>query len=189
MNRTSLFCWSVRPRAIPSPLINGPRTARSSAMFRSGTASHNSPTVARSSSQPPKTRTKGCTSATPPTISARQCPVPSQCARPSSESSPKTHRNMCESGRATRCRSPCDPPAGYPRPIVSWVIQHANGTLRALNSSRMIVDPQGGLHFSHVETQDAFPHAVYACVASSRSLLEYKLGNKILLNVESRPEQ
>lgn len=81
----------------------------------------------------------------------------------------------------------CDPPAGYPRPHVSWVILHVNGAIRALNSSRMTVDPEGALHFSHVETEDAIPDAVYACVASSWFLHEYKLGNKILLSVEPRP--
>ncbi|XP_075525706.1 neuroglian-like [Dermacentor variabilis] len=81
----------------------------------------------------------------------------------------------------------CDPPTGYPRPKVFWVIQHANGALRTLNSSRIAVDPEGALHFSNVEIDDAIPDAVYACSATSLFRSEYRLGNKILLKVESTP--
>ncbi|XP_049512867.1 neuroglian isoform X2 [Dermacentor silvarum] len=81
----------------------------------------------------------------------------------------------------------CDPPTGYPRPNIFWVIRHANGALRNINSSRITVNPEGGLHFSHVEIEDAVPDAAYVCTASSPFRHEYRLGNEVHLTLEPRP--
>ncbi|KAM7295332.1 neuroglian, partial [Ixodes scapularis] len=81
----------------------------------------------------------------------------------------------------------CNAPIGYPRPNVNWLILSDNGALRALNSSRITSDPEGGLHFSRVEREDALQDAVYVCTATSVFLHQYKIGNKVRLRVERVP--
>ncbi|CAN7945040.1 unnamed protein product, partial [Ixodes pacificus] len=81
----------------------------------------------------------------------------------------------------------CNAPMGYPRPNIHWLILHDNGALRVLNSSRITSDPEGGLHFSRVEPEDALEDAVYTCAATSLFRREYKIGNKVRLRVERVP--
>ncbi|KAM7295331.1 neuroglian [Ixodes scapularis] len=81
----------------------------------------------------------------------------------------------------------CNAPMGYPRPNVNWLILSDNGALRVLNSSRITSDPEGGLHFSRVEREDALQDAVYVCTATSVFLHQYKIGNKVRLRVERVP--
>ncbi|KAG0443892.1 hypothetical protein HPB47_014419 [Ixodes persulcatus] len=81
----------------------------------------------------------------------------------------------------------CNAPMGYPRPNINWLILHNNGALRVLNSSRITSDPEGGLHFSRVEREDALKDAVYVCTATSVFLHQYKIGNKVRLRVEQVP--
>ncbi|XP_042912881.1 neuroglian [Parasteatoda tepidariorum] len=78
----------------------------------------------------------------------------------------------------------CNPPTGYPRPTIFWMIQSFTGSLRTINSSRITVDPEGDLHFSNVTLEDDLDEAMYACSATSKSRNEYKFGNKIILKVE-----
>ncbi|KAH9364561.1 hypothetical protein HPB48_021047 [Haemaphysalis longicornis] len=78
----------------------------------------------------------------------------------------------------------CNPPTGYPRPNIFWLIQYMSGALRNVNSSRITADPEGDLHFSRVELGDALSDAVYTCSATSIFRREYKIGNKIQLKVE-----
>ncbi|EEC12870.1 neuronal cell adhesion molecule, putative [Ixodes scapularis] len=78
----------------------------------------------------------------------------------------------------------CNPPTGYPRPNIFWLIQYSSGALRNVNSSRITADPEGDLHFSRVERGDALADAVYTCSATSVFRREYKIGNKIQLRVE-----
>ncbi|KAG8193026.1 hypothetical protein JTE90_028143 [Oedothorax gibbosus] len=77
----------------------------------------------------------------------------------------------------------CNPPTGYPRPTIFWMIQSHTGSLKTINSSRITVDPEGDLHFSNVTIDDDLDDAMYACSATSKSRNEYKFGNKIILNV------
>lgn len=79
----------------------------------------------------------------------------------------------------------CNPPTGYPKPIIFWMIQSLSGSLRTINSSRITVDPEGNLHFSNVTQDDFLDDAVYACSATSESRNEYKFGSKIILKVEA----
>ncbi|XP_054715079.1 neuroglian-like [Uloborus diversus] len=79
----------------------------------------------------------------------------------------------------------CNPPSGYPKPTIFWIIQSNSGALHSINSSRITVDPDGNLHFSNVTDSDALDDAQYACSATSMFRNEYKLGNKILLHVEA----
>lgn len=77
----------------------------------------------------------------------------------------------------------CKPPMGYPKPTIFWIIQSNTGALHSINSSRITVDPEGGLHFTNVTMADASDDAQYACSATSMFRNEYKLGNKIMLKV------
>ena len=47
----------------------------------------------------------------------------------------------------------------------------------------MTVDPEGYLHFSNVTKKDNSDEFLYACSAASYFRNEYKLGNKIWLQV------
>jgi hypothetical protein len=55
--------------------------------------------------------------------------------------------------------------------------------LKTINSSRMTVDPEGKLWFSNVTRHDASNDFMYACSAASYFRNEYKLGNKVHLQV------
>lgn len=88
----------------------------------------------------------------------------------------------------------CQPPDGWPKPNVHWVIQvfqlycffvkdrylqinsvlkyfvlvqDASGNIRTVNNSRMTVDPEGNLWFSNVTVDDASDDSAYACTAVS----------------------
>lgn len=78
----------------------------------------------------------------------------------------------------------CNPPTGYPKPTIFWIIQSFSGSLRSINNSRITVDPEGDLHFSNVTRDDALDDAMYACSATSTVRNEYKLGNKVIVKVE-----
>ncbi|XP_063870133.1 neuroglian-like isoform X1 [Scylla paramamosain] len=80
-------------------------------------------------------------------------------------------------------RLACQPPDGYPKPSVYWMIQEDQGALRSINSSRMTVDPEGTLWFSNVTRFDESNDFTYACSATSAFRNEYKLGNRMYLRV------
>ncbi|XP_043247428.1 neuroglian-like [Amphibalanus amphitrite] len=77
----------------------------------------------------------------------------------------------------------CEPPEGYPAPLVHWMYQGDGGSLSSINSSRKTVDPFGNLWFSNVTLKDASEGFVYACSATSPFRSEYKVGNRVSLNV------
>ncbi|XP_054278770.1 neuroglian isoform X2 [Macrosteles quadrilineatus] len=77
----------------------------------------------------------------------------------------------------------CQPPDGWPKPNVYWLIQNSDGGIKSINNSRMTLDPEGNLWFSNVTRQDASDDYHYACAATSVFRNEYKLGNRVLLNV------
>lgn len=77
----------------------------------------------------------------------------------------------------------CQPPDGWPKPNVYWLIQNADGGIKSINNSRMTLDPEGNLHFSNVTRFDASDDFYYACAATSVFRNEYKLGNRVLLSV------
>ena len=61
--------------------------------------------------------------------------------------------------------------------------QSTNGALKTINSSRLTVDVEGYLHFSNVTRKDASQEFLYACSAASYFRNEYKLGNRVFLQV------
>ncbi|XP_073993820.1 neuroglian isoform X3 [Rhodnius prolixus] len=77
----------------------------------------------------------------------------------------------------------CEPPDGWPKPNVYWLIQNEDGSIKSINNSRMTVDPEGNLWFTNVTRQDTSKDFSYACAATSLFRNEYKLGNRVLLNV------
>jgi hypothetical protein len=77
----------------------------------------------------------------------------------------------------------CQPPDGWPKPSVYWMLQTTSGGIKTINNSRMTLDPEGNLWFSNVTRYDAQEDAYYACAASSTFRNEYKLGNRVLLKV------
>ena len=78
----------------------------------------------------------------------------------------------------------CQPPDGWPKPSVYWMLQSTVGGIKTINNSRMTLDPEGNLWFSNVTRYDAVEDNYYACAASSAFRSEYKLGNRVLLKVE-----
>lgn len=79
----------------------------------------------------------------------------------------------------------CQPPDGWPKPNVYWLIQDTTGVIKSINNSRMTLDPEGNLWFSNVTRNDASDNFYYACAATSLYRKEYKVGNRFLLNVIS----
>lgn len=80
---------------------------------------------------------------------------------------------------------PCNPPTGYPKPQIFWIIQSNTGALiNGINSSRLSVDPEGNLHFSNVTQRDMLSDAVYACSATSTFKTTYRIGRRTQLIVE-----
>ncbi|XP_031336931.1 neuroglian isoform X2 [Photinus pyralis] len=77
----------------------------------------------------------------------------------------------------------CQPPDGWPKPKVYWMIQYTADGFKSINNSRMTLDPEGNLWFSNLTREDASDNFMYACAASSATKLVYKLGNRVLLNV------
>jgi hypothetical protein len=55
--------------------------------------------------------------------------------------------------------------------------------LKTINSSRLTVDPEGNLWFSNVTRKDASEDFLYACSAASYFRNEYKLGNRVHMQV------
>ncbi|KAJ2947976.1 hypothetical protein O0L34_g9768 [Tuta absoluta] len=78
----------------------------------------------------------------------------------------------------------CIPPDGHPKPKVYWMLQGDQGQLKTINNSRMTLDPEGNLLFSNVTRNDASVDYAYTCAAKSLFRNEYKLGNKVYLEVE-----
>ncbi|XP_046388931.1 neuroglian isoform X2 [Ischnura elegans] len=79
----------------------------------------------------------------------------------------------------------CNPPDGWPKPNVYWLIQNSDGGIKSINNSRMTLDPEGNLCFSNVTQADASDDFTYACSATSVFRNEYKLGNRVNLQVLS----
>ena len=80
----------------------------------------------------------------------------------------------------------CNPPTGYPKPAIFWIVLSSSGALRSINSSRLTVDPEGRLHFSNVTREDVMEDgSSYACSATSHFRTEYKIGRKVRLRVDS----
>lgn len=80
---------------------------------------------------------------------------------------------------------PCNPPTGYPKPQIFWIIQSNTGALiNGINSSRLSVDPEGNLHFSNVTQRDMLTEALYACSATSTFKTTYRIGRRTQLIVE-----
>ncbi|XP_068626335.1 neuroglian isoform X1 [Battus philenor] len=78
----------------------------------------------------------------------------------------------------------CEPPDGHPSPNVYWMLQGDQGQLKTINNSRMTLDPEGNLWFSNVTRFDASNDYAYTCAAKSVFRNEYKLGNKVYLEVQ-----
>ncbi|CAH0765981.1 unnamed protein product [Diatraea saccharalis] len=78
----------------------------------------------------------------------------------------------------------CSPPDGHPSPKVYWMLQGEQGQLKTINNSRMTLDPEGNLWFSNVTRFDASEDYAYTCAAKSIFRNEYKLGNKVYLQVK-----
>ena len=79
----------------------------------------------------------------------------------------------------------CEPPDGWPKPIVHWIYLYTSGGFKTINSSRMTIDPEGNLWFSNLTKSDVTNNYKYACAATSPFKHEYKYGNSVLLNVVS----
>ncbi|XP_014218547.1 neuroglian isoform X2 [Copidosoma floridanum] len=79
----------------------------------------------------------------------------------------------------------CQPPDGWPKPNVYWLIQDKVGNIKSINNSRMTLDPEGNLWFSNVTKHDASVDFFYACAATSDFRNEYKIGNRVVLDVIS----
>lgn len=79
----------------------------------------------------------------------------------------------------------CQPPDGWPKPKVNWMIKYIAEGLGTINSSRITLDPEGNLWFSNLTKADASDKFYYACVATSDTQLEYKIGNRVYLNIMS----
>lgn len=79
----------------------------------------------------------------------------------------------------------CQPPDGWPKPVVHWIYFYTNGGFKTINSSRMTLDPEGNLWFSNLTKADTTDNFMYACAATSPTKYEYKYGNRVLLNVIS----
>ncbi|XP_068158953.1 neuroglian isoform X1 [Drosophila tropicalis] len=79
----------------------------------------------------------------------------------------------------------CEAPDGWPKPTVNWLIQQSiDGGIKSINNSRMTLDPEGTLWFSNLTRDDASDDFYYACSATSVFRNEYKIGNKVLLDVK-----
>lgn len=98
---------------------------------------------------------------------------------------PDEPRKTEEANEGEPFRLRCDPPTGWPKPNVYWVLQNAeNGALQSINNSRITVDPEGSLWFSNVTREDASVDFQYSCAANSVFQNEYKIGNRKLLAVK-----
>lgn len=78
----------------------------------------------------------------------------------------------------------CNPPTGYPKPLLHWVIYGSSSTIDSINSSRLTVDPEGRLHFSNVTRQDQLNNADYACSVLNQIMSVFKIGRRFDLRVK-----
>lgn len=78
----------------------------------------------------------------------------------------------------------CNPPTGYPAPVVHWVIFGSSSTINAVNSSRLTSDPEGRLHFSNVTREDQLNNADYACSVFNQVMSVFQIGRRIDLRVK-----
>lgn len=79
----------------------------------------------------------------------------------------------------------CNPPDGWPKPVVHWIYLYTAGGFKTINSSRLTLDPEGNLWFSNLTKADRTDNFMYACAAASPSKYEYKYGNRVLLDIIS----
>lgn len=93
----------------------------------------------------------------------------------------EVHTKTAQEGEPFKLQ--CQPPDGWPKPSVYWMLQSTLGGIKTINNSRMTLDPEGNLWFSNVTRYDVQEDAYYACAASSAFRNEYKLGNRVLLKV------
>lgn len=64
------------------------------------------------------------------------------------------------------------------------MIQEADGgSIKTINNSRITLDPEGNLWFSNVTRDDHSDNFYYTCAATSPFRSEYKIGNRVLLQV------
>lgn len=79
----------------------------------------------------------------------------------------------------------CQPPTGFPKPKVNWMLLYSSLGLKTINSSRITLDPEGNLWFSNLTMSDESDGFSYACTVTSHIKLEYKIGNRFHLKVRS----
>lgn len=80
----------------------------------------------------------------------------------------------------------CNPPTGYPRPTLHWIIYGSGSqTINSVNSSRLTSDPEGRLHFSNVTREDQLSNADYACSVFNHVMSIYQIGRRINLRVKN----
>ena len=72
---------------------------------------------------------------------------------------------------------------------ICFLFQSTNGALKTINSSRLTVDVEGNLWFSNVTRNDMSDEFLYACSAASYFRNEYKLGNRVFLQVSREKEK
>ncbi|XP_050687578.1 uncharacterized protein LOC126981013 isoform X4 [Eriocheir sinensis] len=95
---------------------------------------------------------------------------------------PKQEPRVVTATQGRPLRLVCDAPAGHPDPSVQWFMQSSEGKLRNMNTSRVTMDADGSLWFSHVTPEDVTRDAYYACAAFSAAsgqmiLIEDEDGN------------
>lgn len=79
----------------------------------------------------------------------------------------------------------CQPPTGFPKPKVNWMLLYSSLGLKTINSSRITLDPEGNLWFSNLTIADESDGFLYACTVTSHIKLEYKIGNRFHLKVRN----
>lgn len=77
----------------------------------------------------------------------------------------------------------CQPPDGWPKPSVYWFTEPASRNIKPINNSRITLDPEGNLWFSNVTRGDSSADFTYTCGVTSAARSEFKLGNRVVLNV------
>ncbi|XP_022908169.1 neuroglian isoform X2 [Onthophagus taurus] len=77
----------------------------------------------------------------------------------------------------------CQPPDGWPKPKVYWIKLYTTDQFETINDPRKTVDPEGNLWFTNLTRQDASENFMYACGAGSVTKSEFKIGNRIKLQV------
>ncbi|KAJ8736017.1 hypothetical protein PYW08_006673 [Mythimna loreyi] len=77
----------------------------------------------------------------------------------------------------------CEPPDGYPKLKVYWMLQSNQGQLTTIKNSRITLDPEGNLWFSNVTRNDANINFAYVCIANYVFRNEYEIGQSIYLRL------